>query len=213
MITTSRKSATKSDLPTEENSKDVKCLKSERNDHFMTVFISGGVKNGKSYHAQQIAKKLSGDGPLYYLATMISHDKEDEERINRHIKDRDGMGFQTIECPRDIKSCLEKANTDGVFLLDSSTALLSNEMFLDDGSVNLSAAEKIAGELCDLAEKVGGLVVVSDTIYSDAVRYDELTEEYRRGLAHIDKALARCFGTVLEICGGTVFCHKGALNL
>ena len=179
----------------------------------MTVFISGGVKNGKSYHAQQIARKLSGDGALYYLATMIPHDNEDEERICRHIKDRDGMGFQTIECPRDIKSCLEKANPEGVFLLDSTTALLSNEMFLDDGSVDLAAADKIAGELCDLAEKVRGLVVVSDTIYSDALSYDELTEEYRKGLAHIDKTLARCFSTVLEICGGTVFYHKGELNI
>lgn len=179
----------------------------------MTVFISGGVKNGKSYHAQRIAKKLSEGGALYYLATMIPHDKEDEQRICRHIEDRDGMGFQTIECPRDIKSCLEKVNPEGVFLLDSTTALLSNEMFLDDGSVNLSAAEKIAEELCDLAQRIRGLVIVSDTIYSDAVRYDDLTEEYRKGLAHIDKTLAQRFSTVLEICGGIVFCHKGELNI
>ena len=179
----------------------------------MTVFISGGVKNGKSYHAQQIAKKLSGDGALYYLATMVPHDNEDEARISRHIKDRDGMGFQTIECPNVINSCLEKANPEGVFLLDSTTALLANEMFLEDGCVKYEAAEKVAEALCDLAEKVKGLVVVSDFIYSDAVRYDELTEAYRKGLAHIDKALARCFSTVLEICGGTVFCHKGELNI
>ena len=179
----------------------------------MTVFISGGVKNGKSYHAQRIAKKLSEGGALYYLATMIPHDKEDEQRICRHIKDRAGMGFQTIECPRDIKGCLEKANPEGVFLLDSTTALLSNEMFLDDGSVNHSAAEKIAEELCDLAQKLRGLVIVSDAIYSDAVKYDDLTQEYRKGLAHIDKTLAQCFSTVLEICGGIVFCHKGELNI
>lgn len=178
----------------------------------MTVFISGGVKNGKSFHAQNLAKELSGQGPLYYLATMIPHDAEDDARIVRHIAERDGMGFETIECPRDISSCLERARPEGVFLLDSTTALLANEMFLPDGSVNLDAAEKIAEELRELSQQVGGLVAVADTIYSDAANYDGLTEAYRRGLAHIDRTLAGCFDVVLEICGGTITCHKGALE-
>lgn len=178
----------------------------------MTVFISGGVKNGKSFHAQNLAKKLSGDGPLYYLATMIPRDAEDEVRIARHIAERDGMGFETIECPRDILGCLSQAQPGGVFLLDSTTALLANEMFLPGGGVNFDAAEKVAGELQVLARSVGGLVAVADTIYSDAADYDSFTEAYRRGLAQIDRALARDFEVVLEICGGTVFCHKGALE-
>ena len=177
----------------------------------MTVFISGGVKNGKSFHAQNLAKELSGGGPLYYLATMIPHDAEDDARIARHIEERDGMGFETLECPRDISHCLEQARPEGVFLLDSTTALLANEMFLP-GGVNLDAAEKIARELRDFSEKVGGLVAVADTIYSDAADYDALTEAYRRGLAHIDRTLAACFDVVLEICGGTITCHKGALE-
>lgn len=175
----------------------------------MRVFISGGVKNGKSSHAQNIAKKLSGGGPLYYVATMIPHDDEDYRRISRHIKEREGMGFETIECPRDILKCLEKAKPEGVFLLDSTTALLSNEMFLEDGEINHDAADKIAKELVRFAESIGGFVAVSDAIYSDAAEYEALTEEYRKGLARIDRALAGCCDTVLEICCGTVFCHKG----
>lgn len=179
----------------------------------MTVLISGGAKNGKSYYAQRIARKLSGEGPLYYVATMMPHDFEDEQRISRHISDREGWGFETIECPQDITRCLEEIKSDGVFLLDSTTALLSNEMFLKDGIVNLSAAEKIVSELCTIAKTVKGLVVVSDAIYSDAIRYSDLTEEYRKGLAFIDRALAKCFDTVLEICCGTVICHKGDLEI
>lgn len=175
----------------------------------MTVFISGGVKNGKSYYAQKIAKELAGEGPLYYLATMIPHDKEDDERIARHLLEREGMGFETIECPLSIGGCLEEASVDGVFLLDSTTALLSNEMFLEDGTINYGAAEKIASELCDLMSKVKGFVAVADTIYSDAISYDELTQLYRRGLALIDKSLAKNCDTVIEICGGTLYYHKG----
>ena len=44
----------------------------------MNVFISGGCKNGKSHHAQNIAKTMADEKnlPLYYLATMIPKDEE-----------------------------------------------------------------------------------------------------------------------------------------
>ena len=144
---------------------------------------------------------------------MIPHDGEDEARILRHRLERAGMGFETLECPRDILSCLVQAEPEGVFLLDSTTALLANEMFLPDGCVNPEAAEKIEKELRNLAKKVGGLVVVSDGIYADAADYDALTEAYRRGLARIDRALAESCEVVLEICGGLIACHKGELKL
>ncbi len=70
----------------------------------MNYFISGGCKNGKSFHAQRIAKEMAEKTgkPLYYLATMEPHDAEDDARIARHIKERDGWGFTTIERATDI---------------------------------------------------------------------------------------------------------------
>lgn len=61
----------------------------------MNVFISGGCKNGKSHHAQNIAKTMADEKnlPLYYLATMIPKDEEDEARVRRHIRERAGMGL------------------------------------------------------------------------------------------------------------------------
>lgn len=47
----------------------------------MKVLISGGAKNGKSMFAQEIAKKLSKEGHLWYLATMEPHDDEDDARV------------------------------------------------------------------------------------------------------------------------------------
>ena len=98
----------------------------------MNLFISGGCKNGKSFFAQEEAKKQAEEKgvPLYYLATMIPADDEDRARIKRHLAERDGWGFTTIEQGRNICGALEKADPEGVFLLDSVTALLSNEMFL-----------------------------------------------------------------------------------
>jgi len=176
----------------------------------MSTFISGGCKNGKSFYAQHIAK--ASGSPLYYIATMIPHDNEDDERILRHQMERDGWGFETLECGRDILTCLEKADPNGSFLLDSVTALLSNEMFAPDG-IHMDAHIKIADELEAFVRKAPNTVLVSDYIYSDAIIYDELSEAYRAALAYIDHRLARCCDTVLEVVNSQIICHKGVRPL
>ncbi len=178
----------------------------------MKIFISGGCKNGKSTFAQGLAKSLAGDKPLYYIATMEPHDSEDEARIRRHVDERDGWGFTTLECPKDIIRCLDSADTGGTFLLDSVTALLSNEMFPPpDYSPDESAAQRVMDGLIELCSRLGdkgNIVFVSDYIYSDAALYDETTEEYRRGLAYIDRKLAQVCDGAAEVCAGNVIWHK-----
>lgn len=176
----------------------------------MSTFISGGAKNGKSFYAQRIAR--AGGAPLYYIATMIPHDEEDLARIRRHRDERAGWGFETLECGVNILDCLERADPNGAFLLDSVTALLSNEMFAPDG-MHPEAAARIADELESFVRRAPKTVLVSDFIYSDAGRYDEWTEAYRRGLALIDRRLARVCDNVLEIVAGQVIVHKGVLPL
>ena len=58
--------------------------------------------------------------PLYYIATMIPHDHEDDARILRHRKERENWGFETIECGRDIQNVLN--NADHKRLVSCSTA-------------------------------------------------------------------------------------------
>jgi len=176
----------------------------------MSTFISGGCKNGKSLYAQRIAKAQGT--PLYYIATMIPRDHEDDARILRHRRERAGWGFETLECGADILSCLDRADAGGSFLLDSVTALLSNEMFTASG-MNPDAPAKIAGELTEFVRRAPKTVLVSDYIYSDANLYDEWTEAYRRGLARIDRALAAACDDVLEVVHGRVIVHKGRLPL
>ncbi len=172
----------------------------------MHTFISGGCKNGKSYYAQHIARAQGA--PLYYVATMISTGAEDDDRIARHIRDREGWGFETIECGRNILVCLDHADPNGSFLLDSVTALLANEMFSDSG-FDADAASRVADQLIEFVRKTRSAVLVSDYIYGDARRFDEWTENYRRGLAQVDRALAAACDNVLEVSSGCVICHKG----
>ena len=179
----------------------------------MTYFISGGAKSGKSTLAQNLTVSLSGGGKHYYVATMISTGAEDDDRIRRHIADRDGMGFETVECFKNIMDCLQTADKGGVFLVDSVTALVQNALFPIEKNYEMDpeAAERCANELVEFAHTVRHAVFVSDYIYSDADRYSESTEAYRKCLAGVDHRLAQVCDTVIEVSAGQPIIHKGEL--
>ena len=185
----------------------------------MVIFISGGCKNGKSYFAQRKAGELAGGGPLYYIATMIPHDEEDRARISRHISERKGWGFDTIEQGKNITEIMNKKNVDfgGTFLLDSVTAIMENEMYpvtlKERGEIEFigeddSAPVRVKEECVAFAEAVrragGNLVFVSDGICGDKGEYSESTEKYRRALAGADLAIAALADKVYEVAYGQI---------
>ncbi len=181
----------------------------------MTYFISGGAKNGKSTLAQDLAVALADGGTHYYVATMISTGHEDDERIRRHITDRAGMGFETVECFKNILDTLETADKNAVFLVDSVTALIQNALFPVEKNyeMDIPAANRCADELVRFAKTVRHAVFVSDYIYSDAEVFSESTEAYRNCLADIDRRLAAVCDTVVEVCAGQHIVYKGALAI
>ena len=140
---------------------------------------------------------------------MTSTGEEDDERITRHRRERDGWEFVTVEQPVFIEDILNKCDCGGSFLLDSLTALLANEMFPPDGSFDEHAGERIQSGLSQVLSKLEDIVVVSDYIYGDALIFDRLTEQYRRSLAEIDRAAAKMCDVVLEIAYSGVIVHKG----
>lgn len=176
----------------------------------MIVFITGGAKNGKSSLAQEIAVRLSNGGKHYYLATMIPADEEDRERIRLHVADRAGMGFETVECGRHVLSVLEHTDPSGTFLLDSATALLMNELFdPTDWHLDVPGGERCGEDIAKLAQSVSNIVIVSDYLYSDAARYDEITVSFQRCLAAIDRKIAAMADVVMELSAGNIYYHKG----
>jgi len=178
----------------------------------MTIFICGGVRSGKSSLAQELTRKLSR-GKHYYVATMIPTDEDDRERIRLHLVDREGMGFETIECGRDILSSLQNADKEAAFLLDSVTALFMNELFPPEKSFTMDemAAQRCTEGLIAFASSVENAVFVSDLLFSDARRYDDITESYRRGMGQIHCALAEACDTVIEVSSGSITIHKGGM--
>lgn len=199
----------------------------------MIVLLTGGCKNGKSDIAQDIACSLreKSGGGLYYVATMRSTGKEDDERIRKHVENRAGLGFETIEIARDIKRLstekekfiravgsgkaadMAEHPEKATFLVDSLTALLANEMFRTDKDGTFIEDRDAAARICEdiriLCKEEGyNLVFVSDGIYSDAAIYDASTDSYREGLALIEREVAAIADEVTEMCAGKRMVHK-----
>ena len=112
----------------------------------MRLLFIGGCKSGKSSTAQRIAKLLGENAPLYYWATMEPHDDEDLARIRRHIADRDGWGFTTVERARDLTAGLAAIDPAGTVLFDSVTACLAAQMF-DGGDMDMDAPRQVAAQI------------------------------------------------------------------
>ena len=173
----------------------------------MLILLSGGCKNGKSSEAQTIAcalAKKAGIAPVYF-ATMIPHDGEDRDRIQKHRDDRKNLGFETFECGKNVGKAAEKLEQGSVVLFDSLTALVANEMF--DGRRNFDSLfddeeqiiEKLCSDLTLLCERASSVVFVSDGIFCDGIVYDKMTELYRRILAKTENFIAKKCDKVIEM--------------
>ena len=172
----------------------------------MLILITGGCKNGKSSKAEKIAYELSKGKDLFYLATMIASDKEDVNRIKKHICSRESMPFTTIEKGRDIGTSTDLLSDNATVLLDSLTALLSNEMFKTsekgDFEFFADAGKKVYRDIYYLNEKVKNLIIVSDNIQNDIGMYDSYTDSFRKGLAYLEYRLNLISDKTIEVVAG-----------
>ena len=147
----------------------------------MRILLIGGGKSGKSTMAQRLAAALSGDAPRYYWATMTPHDDEDLARIRRHVADRAGMDFITVERSFDLPAALPALDRHGTVLFDSVTACLSEQMF-PGPAPDADAANRVLRELLDISRYLDHFIAVCDDIWHGGEDYRDWTEVYVRGL-------------------------------
>lgn len=164
----------------------------------MTVFITGGCKNGKSTFAVHKAMELGEK--RFYVATMIARDAEDVKRVEYHRARREGLGFTTVESPDLTGFAAEK---DGVYLVDSVTALVQNAMFPENGKTNSEVAKEAIEKMRALMKRAGSAIFVSDFLYSNGGRIEGLTAEFARNLSEAERFLAQNCDKTFEICAGT----------
>ena len=91
------------------------------------IFITGGVRSGKSAYAQRRAEAHAG--PLLYVATATAGDAEMAARIARHRAVR-GDRWGSLEEPLDLAGRLPAATAgNSAVVLDCVTLWLTNLYF------------------------------------------------------------------------------------
>ncbi|MDN4493259.1 bifunctional adenosylcobinamide kinase/adenosylcobinamide-phosphate guanylyltransferase [Ureibacillus aquaedulcis] len=167
------------------------------------VFITGGVRSGKSAFAECYAKQLHQQFErtyLYYIASGVAMDEEMSTRIKRHQEDRQGSAvvWNTIEIQADLGPAEAISPKQSVILWDCITTWLSNVLYkteeLDENG-RMVEIEKYLGKLKKQLiqwTKDGGIVLlVSNEIldepnssYSEVNVYRQLLGELHQWIAH-----------------------------
>lgn len=181
----------------------------------MVVTVIGESGSGKSEYAENLLGKLSCSGKknsygskMYYIATMKPYGDEAIRRMERHHKLRSGKGFETIECYSDVEKCgiCDKCNV----LLECMSNLTANEMF----DFKRKETDYVYDKICKGIEKLAGisnnLVIVTNDIFADGVKYDNSTMEYIRLLGKINSYLFKISDEVIEIIYSCPVVLKGA---
>jgi adenosylcobinamide kinase/adenosylcobinamide-phosphate guanylyltransferase len=90
------------------------------------ILVTGGVKSGKSRHAEQLSLALSPDSKPIYLATTEIYDAEMQQRIAEH-QQRRADRFQTLEEPLHVERVLPVSRQ--VVLVECVTMWLNNVLY------------------------------------------------------------------------------------
>lgn len=130
----------------------------------MITYIYGGVSSGKSEYAEELISREFNK--KIYLATMENTGEYAGKRVEKHLLQREGKGFFTIEEPRHIKDL--NIDEDDNILLEDLTNLLSNNLFNEAGLKNnfKEITEEIFSDIITLKDKCNSVFIVGNDIFS-----------------------------------------------
>jgi len=169
----------------------------------MTVLILGPNGSGKSAYAEKLAARLS-TGALYYIATMVPHGDEGQARVEKHRKQREDMGFVTVERPADVSWIL--LPPDATVLLEDVSNLLGNALF--DGKRG-GSGDSVFADITAMCAKCLAAVLVSIDGLAAQPEYDDETRGYIDALNRLNGRLSDFADTVITMRGGTPVFVKG----
>lgn len=168
----------------------------------MLLFITGGSGSGKSAYAEDRIT-ASALPCRAYIATMEPFGAEGQARIARHRKMREGKGFTTLECPRNLADLPVPAGCAA--LLEDLTNLFANEWF---GASPEGAADRVLRGLARLRDTAALTVVVGNDLFADGMDYDAETLRYLHALAGLHQQVAAMADGVYEVVCGIPICLR-----
>src|SRR5215216_2099585 len=169
------------------------------------TLILGGARSGKSSYAQRLAEEAGNS--VTFVATAQALDDEMAARIQKHQAERPS-GWQTLEIPFDIASCVHPIKSK-VVILDCITLLITNLLMqyvkddLVDETPFLAAVHKEMDELINaLQEEQQNWLIVSNELGLGLVPPYQMGRVYRDALGWANQRLAREADQVIFMVAG-----------
>lgn len=169
------------------------------------ILYTGGARSGKSGLALTRAESI-GTRKLF-IATCPVIDGEMDQRIDRHRQERQGRGWQTIECPIDVARLFPKPAEDfEVVVIDCLTLWVNNILYdgekanknIDDTTVAAATRQWL-----EASRSYGGTVIcVTNEIGLGIVPDNPLARRYRDLVGTCNQVVAGIAQEVILVsCG------------
>ncbi|ATP39529.1 adenosylcobinamide kinase [Solibacillus sp. R5-41] len=170
------------------------------------IFITGGVRSGKSSFAERLVQQFGQDLQYYYIATGVAFDQEMVARITRHQLDREkqGLRWQTIEIQVEIPDAIKQLNAQYVLLFECVTTWLANVLYHTETLENREqriADYVLAFQTQLLAWQRQGVqvVIVSNEILDEPRASNEEVELYRALIGNLHQWIVAHCESVYEV--------------
>ncbi|WP_314164795.1 bifunctional adenosylcobinamide kinase/adenosylcobinamide-phosphate guanylyltransferase [Lachnoanaerobaculum gingivalis] len=172
----------------------------------MITYIYGGVSSGKSEYAEELISREFNK--KIYLATMENTGEYAGKRVEKHLLQREGKGFFTIEEPRHIKDL--NIDEDYNILLEDLTNLLSNNLFNEAGLKNnfKEITEEIFSDIITLKDRCNSVFIVGNDIFSTERNQSKELDIFIDCLYSLHNKIIEVADRVIEVVYGLPYDKK-----
>ena len=172
----------------------------------MITYIYGGVSSGKSEYAEELISEEFNK--KIYLATMENAGEHAGKRVEKHLLQREGKGFFTIEEPRHIKDL--NIHEDDNILLEDLTNLLSNNLFNEAGLKNnfKEITEEIFSDIITLKDRCNSVFIVGNDIFSTERNQSKELDIFIDCLYSLHTKIIEVADRVIEVVYGLPYDRK-----
>ena len=170
-----------------------------------TTLVIGGVRSGKSVHAERLITETHLGG--IYVATAEIRDGEMAERVRLH-RERRGPSWDVIEEPLDIVGALRAGAGRGMpFLIDSLTVWLANVLERDR-----DPGAEVSGLVSFLGSFDGPVVMVADEVGLGGISANALQRRFADAAGQMNQAIAMAADRVVLVAAGLPLTLKDVAN-
>ncbi|MEJ2657279.1 MAG: bifunctional adenosylcobinamide kinase/adenosylcobinamide-phosphate guanylyltransferase [Desulfobacterales bacterium] len=162
------------------------------------ILVLGGCRSGKSHHALHLAEQLPGQ--KIFIATCIPQDKEMEQRVLHHQRQRNAT-WKTLEVPIFLPEAIDTHGLKGnVLIADCLTLWINNLVMKDENPANIDT--HIQNLIRSLEKSECPVVLVSNEVGCGIVPENELARRFRDITGFSNQKLAECADRVIWMVAG-----------